>query len=123
MLTCKDPRCGYVYHSNPPVASKIPAADNRERTTDYAVNVLFGLGFLASRDGPTEGARVLGMLGLPNDTKWKLDPGLILKTESVASSMKSPTIYWTATWASVTSMTVTYYCSMRVSLAAMRSIV
>jgi hypothetical protein len=51
MLSCKNPTCGYVYHSNPPAVARIPAPDNRERTTDYAVNVLFVLGVIASGDG------------------------------------------------------------------------
>jgi hypothetical protein len=30
MLSCKDERCGYVYHSNPTSMARIPAPDNRE---------------------------------------------------------------------------------------------
>jgi hypothetical protein len=38
--------------------------DNFERTTDYALNVLYVFG-----EGPTEAGRLLGLLGLPtNDT-------------------------------------------------------
>jgi hypothetical protein len=40
----------------------------RERSTDYAVNVLYVLGFISSGDGGCEAAQVLGMHGLPNDT-------------------------------------------------------
>jgi hypothetical protein len=42
--------------------------DNFERTTDYALNVLYVLGFISMGDGPTEAGRLLGLLGLPNDT-------------------------------------------------------
>ena len=42
--------------------------DNRERNSDYAVNALFVLGFIASGDGGTEAARLNGLLGLPNST-------------------------------------------------------
>jgi hypothetical protein len=68
MIACKDAMCGWVYHSNPPAAAVVPALDKRERSTDYAMNVLYVLGFIACGDGGREAARVLGMLGLPNDT-------------------------------------------------------
>jgi hypothetical protein len=42
--------------------------DNYERTTDYAVNVLYVLGFMSMGDAHTEAGRLLGLLGLPNDT-------------------------------------------------------
>jgi hypothetical protein len=60
-----------VYYSNPPAASYIKAnctVHNRERMVNYAVNVLYVLGFLSSGDGGTEAAGLLGLLGLPNDT-------------------------------------------------------
>jgi hypothetical protein len=36
--------------------------------TDYAINVLYILGFISMGDGPSKGGRLLGLLGLPNDT-------------------------------------------------------
>ena len=39
-----------------------------KRTTNYAINVLYVLGFMASGDGGTEAERLLGFLGLPNST-------------------------------------------------------
>jgi hypothetical protein len=42
--------------------------DSFERTTDYAINVLYVLGFISLGDGPTEAGRLLGLLGLPDDT-------------------------------------------------------
>jgi hypothetical protein len=69
VLSCKDPDCEYTYHSKRPALAKVSEPiDNRERTTDYAINVLYVLGFVASGDGCTEAARLLGLLGLPNDT-------------------------------------------------------
>jgi hypothetical protein len=46
--------------------------DNRERNTDFALNVLYVLGFISMGDGSTEAARLLGLLGLPNDTTMEL---------------------------------------------------
>jgi hypothetical protein len=50
MLCCKDVDCGYVDHSDLPASAKCgQSTDDRERITDYAVNVLYakiGLSFL-----------------------------------------------------------------------------
>ena len=72
-LFCLDKKnCGHLDYSSGPAAADIPDAvyedDKRERSTDYAVNVLYVLSFLASGDGGTEAAKLLGLLGLPNDT-------------------------------------------------------
>jgi hypothetical protein len=67
-LTCTNPDCGYIYYSLPPAKVKSDNEDKRERTTDYAVNILYVLGFLCCGDGCTEAARILGLMGLPNDT-------------------------------------------------------
>jgi hypothetical protein len=42
--------------------------DNYERSTDFAINVLYVLGFISMGDAHSEAARLLGLLGLPNDT-------------------------------------------------------
>jgi hypothetical protein len=42
--------------------------DNYERSSDYAVDVLYILGFISMGDGCTEEARLLGPFGLPNNT-------------------------------------------------------
>jgi hypothetical protein len=42
--------------------------DNRERNTDFEINVNYVLGFLWAGDGGTEAGQVLGTMGLPNDT-------------------------------------------------------
>jgi hypothetical protein len=39
-----------------------------EKMTDYALNVLYVLGFISVGDAHTEAGRLLGLLGLPNDT-------------------------------------------------------
>jgi hypothetical protein len=69
MLGCKDEDCGFIYNSPAPAAANVDDKDDDfKRTTDYAINVLYVLGFLSSGDGGVEAARVLGLLGLPNDT-------------------------------------------------------
>jgi hypothetical protein len=68
-LTCKSSSCGYLFYSVPPATADVGTrTDKRERSTDYAVNVLYVVGLLACGDGCTEAAKVLGLLGLPNDT-------------------------------------------------------
>lgn len=81
-LLCLDDTCGYIDYSSPPAAADVRAggarvggdgfggdgSDNRERSTDYAINVAYVLVFLSCGDGGKEAARLLGMLGLPNDT-------------------------------------------------------
>ena len=39
-----------------------------QRQTDYAINILWVLGFLTSGDGGTEAGRLMGLLGLPHST-------------------------------------------------------
>jgi hypothetical protein len=72
-MECTSQECTYLFHPQQPVATTIHGTeddkdDNYERSTDYAVNVLYVLGFLSMGDGPTEAGRLLGLLGLPNDT-------------------------------------------------------
>jgi hypothetical protein len=69
MLCCKDEDCGYIDHSDLPSSAKVgETSDERGRSTDYAINVLYVLGFVSYGDGPTEAGRLLGLLGLPNHT-------------------------------------------------------
>jgi hypothetical protein len=69
MVSCTDNDCGYVDVSEQPATARVGAKlDDRERSTDFAINVLYVIGFLSSGDGCTEAARMLGLLGLPNDT-------------------------------------------------------
>jgi hypothetical protein len=61
-LVCNNKNCPYV--------CEFVRDDqcNYERMTDYSVNVLNVLGFISVGDGHTEAGRMLGLLGLPNDT-------------------------------------------------------
>jgi hypothetical protein len=74
-IECLNEGCGFLYHPElaPPAATTIhlDRGDNFERNTDYAVNVLYVLGFMSMGDGCTEAARLLGLIGLPNDTTMK----------------------------------------------------
>ena len=73
-LECKNKiECTYTVNAKPALAKTIPLADDAgsvliTRDTDFATNVLYVLGFIASGDGGTEAARLLGLLGLPNST-------------------------------------------------------
>ena len=72
-LSCTDQACGYIDYGDRPQAADVPLAADAgsaliTRTTDYALNVLYTLGFIACGDGGAEAARILGFLGLPNDT-------------------------------------------------------
>jgi hypothetical protein len=67
---CLNERCDVSHEGVKPSATTMHAEldDNFERSTDYAINVLYVLGFVSVGDGCTEAARLLGVLGLPNDT-------------------------------------------------------
>lgn len=71
-LECTDKMCSFV-HVDSPLSADVPLTANAgsekiKRNTDFAVNVLYVLGLMASGDGGTEAARLLGLLGLPNAT-------------------------------------------------------
>jgi hypothetical protein len=72
-VQCTNESCGFIFHPQPPAATTmhIERGDNFERSTDYALNVLYVLGFISMGDGCTEAARLLGLIGLPNDTTMK----------------------------------------------------
>jgi len=67
---CLNVDCGYILHSDPPAPTTIhkKSNDNYNRNTDYAVNVLYILGMMCNGGGCSEAAKMLGLLGLPNDT-------------------------------------------------------
>ncbi|MGL5934839.1 MAG: hypothetical protein ACRCZI_04375, partial [Cetobacterium sp.] len=69
-LVCNNDDCSYVCGFAKPVSTTIHEDQQRsyERMTDYAVNVLYALGFISVGDGHTDAGRLLGLLGLPNDT-------------------------------------------------------
>ena len=74
-ITCTDEMCVFA-DAIKPCGSNVPLAPSSgsvkiKRNTDYALNVLYVIGFIASGDGPTEAGRILGLLGLPNSTTMK----------------------------------------------------
>jgi hypothetical protein len=87
ILCCLDEECGFIDHSDLPASAKVEEEvdDRHDRITDYAVNVLYVLGFITCGDGGTEAARMLGLLGLPNDTTSKRDPSHLLRRGLVPS--------------------------------------
>jgi hypothetical protein len=71
VITCNNSKgCGHVVHGVQPAGTTVHerSLDNFERSTDYAANVLYVLAFLWMGDGCSEAARLLELLGLPNDT-------------------------------------------------------
>jgi hypothetical protein len=71
-LECSNEICGCVHRCTDSAQAKVGSQVNRtvthNRSTDYAINVLWVLGFISVGDGCTEAGRLLGILGLPNDT-------------------------------------------------------
>ena len=68
-MKCKSKECGFIDHSTPPATASLPQfRDNRARMTDYALNVLYVVSMICNGDGSAEAGRLLGLLGLPNDT-------------------------------------------------------
>jgi hypothetical protein len=70
ILTCKDLTCTFVYHGDAASGTTLHVnnRDNFNRMTDYALNVKYVIAFLSWGDGSTDAARLLGFMGLPNDT-------------------------------------------------------
>jgi rubredoxin len=68
-ITCRK-ECGYIYHSASPAKADIGAVDKIEceRSNDFAINILYVLGFISSGNGGVEASRLLGLLGLLNKT-------------------------------------------------------
>lgn len=69
-IHCNNSNCGYIFHGDRAAATTLHemTRDERERSTDYAANVLYVVAFLSMGDGCSEAARLLELLGLPNDT-------------------------------------------------------
>ena len=69
-FSCNNKECSYVSSNDKPCTTTMHSEDrgDYERMTDYAINVLYVLGFISMGDAHTEGGRLLGLLGLPNDT-------------------------------------------------------
>jgi hypothetical protein len=94
MLLCRDKDCGYIDVSEQPSTAEIGDRNeddpSRNRMTDYAINVLYVLGFLSCGDGCTEAARLLGLLGLPNDTTMESRSFVIIE-ERISPIIQSVT--------------------------------
>jgi hypothetical protein len=68
-LICNNKDCSYQCNFDRPSPTSIhDDDDNYERMTDYAANVMYVLCLISVGDGATEAGRILGMMGLPNDT-------------------------------------------------------
>jgi hypothetical protein len=69
-VTCTNEDCEFIGYSGDEECAKttMHEGDKYERMTDYALNVLYVLGFVSIGDGHTEAGRILGLCGLPNDT-------------------------------------------------------
>ena len=72
---CKTRGCGYVSHGDPPAKANIQVRnfpfDNRERNTDFAINIIYALGIISVGDGSVEAGRFCGLLSLPRDTSME----------------------------------------------------
>jgi hypothetical protein len=67
MMRCNDTKCRYKYIAGAE-ETLVEKIDDRKRSNNYAVNILYVLGFITCGDGGKEAARLLGLLGLANDT-------------------------------------------------------
>jgi hypothetical protein len=67
-MTCTTRKCRFIHSENPTAPVNVDAVDNRLRNTDFAINILYVVGFLSAGDGGCEAARLLGLLGLANST-------------------------------------------------------
>jgi hypothetical protein len=83
-------KCGFIHYSDPRALVNINSKDNRERSTDYAINVLYVVGFLSVGDRGTEAARLLGLLGLANSTTMKTRSFTIIE-ERISPSIRTVT--------------------------------
>jgi hypothetical protein len=72
-VRCHDAACSFLSYKPPQSMKKttMHVEDGFERMTDYALNVLYVVGFISMGDAHTEAARLLGLCGLPNDTTMK----------------------------------------------------
>jgi hypothetical protein len=67
-VKCKNKVCAYIDQLVPASATLPQFDDNRERNTDYALNILYVLSAISNGDGGSEAEHTLGFLGLQNDT-------------------------------------------------------
>ena len=72
-VACQKNDCSFVDYGRKPQPADVPALPTQgsvliERTSDYALNVQYVLGFMGCGDGGREAACILGFVGLPNST-------------------------------------------------------
>ena len=72
-IECTNYNACHWFDKTPIAGTDIDLGENAgspliERNSDYAINVLYVLGFMCSGDGGKEAERLLGLLGLPNAT-------------------------------------------------------
>jgi hypothetical protein len=95
-IRCTNPNCTYIDDMHPPALARINTEhrvhreDGKERMSDYAINLLYVLGFLSCGDGGTEAGRMLGLLGLPNNTTMERRSFTMLE-ERMACAIKGLT--------------------------------
>jgi hypothetical protein len=68
---CNNEDCNYKCDLDKPSRTTMHEDDKSkayERMTDYCANVLYVIGLISVGDGATEAGRLLGLMGLPNDT-------------------------------------------------------
>jgi hypothetical protein len=72
-ISCMNPDCEFMSYSPEGgiAETTMHQGDNFKRMTDYALNVLYVVGFISMGDAHTEAGRLLGLCGLPNDTTMK----------------------------------------------------
>jgi hypothetical protein len=94
-LSCSNEECDYIFQPELPVARTLvheqddeQFQDKVEWSTDYAVNVLYVLGFMSMGDAHSEAARLLGLLGLPNDTTMKTRSFSIIMEQRIGPFMR-----------------------------------
>ena len=68
-LVCNNNECNYILNFNKLCTTSMHVDDKEdyERMMEYAINVLYVLGFISMGDRHTEAGRLLGLLGLPNN--------------------------------------------------------
>jgi hypothetical protein len=72
-ISCRNPNCKFMSYSPEGgiAETTMHQGNNFKRMTDYALNVLYVVGFISMGDVHTDAGRLLGLCGLPNDTTMK----------------------------------------------------
>lgn len=73
-LSCLNEECTFIHHGPEPAKTKVhdkTEEGDYDSLTDYAINCLYVIAFLSSEDGCTEAGKLLGLMGLLNDTSME----------------------------------------------------